>query len=149
MTTSGTGLPGTPAEFGPRAIAAVIDFVVPQVVLFLGFILAAIIGGTIGGLLGFLLIIGAMAFFVWNLVLQQGSTGQTLGKQKQNLKLVSDQTGQPVGAGMAFVRWFVAGAVGSATCGLYYLADYLFPLFDDPGKKRLTDKMLNFSVIQL
>lgn len=146
MTTSGTGLPGTPAEFGPRAIAAVIDFVVPFAIYFLSVIL--FLPGGFLRFISFLLFLGSMAFFIWNSVIQQGSTGQTLGKQKQNLKLVSDQTGQPVGAGMAFVRWFIPLVLASCT-GIYGLADYLFPLFDDPGKKRLTDKMLNFSVIQL
>jgi uncharacterized RDD family membrane protein YckC len=72
--------------------------------------------------------------------------GQTLGKTQQNLKLVRDDTGQPVGPGMAFARWLVAGLIAVFTCGIGGLLDYLWPLWDDQNK-RLTDKILKFSVI--
>ena len=67
-------------------------------------------------------------------------------KKKLNIKLVRDNTGQPVGAGMAFVRLFLAGLFGSFLFGIYTLLDYLWPLWD-PEKKRLTDKMITMSVV--
>ncbi|MCP4227654.1 MAG: RDD family protein, partial [Actinomycetia bacterium] len=74
------------------------------------------------------------------------TTGQSIGKQQQNIKLVADATGQPVGGGMAFVRLLVAGVISFVSCGIAGLLDYLWPLWDQ-DKKRLTDKILNFSVV--
>ncbi|MDH4364140.1 MAG: RDD family protein, partial [Acidimicrobiia bacterium] len=77
-----------------------------------------------------------------NLIIRQGQTGQSIGKSQQNIKLIADVTHQPVGAGMAFVRYLLGGLINIAC----YI-DFLWPLWDQ-DKKRLSDKVLNFSVVQ-
>ena len=55
-----------------------------------------------------LLIVGAvvsLVFNIYNLVVRQGRTGYSLGKTIVGIKLVKISTGQPMGAGLCFVRW--------------------------------------------
>ncbi len=114
-----------------------------------GFILA-LVAGAIADALGLIMLlvtyVAAVGVSIWNLLIKQGSTGQSIGKEKQGIKLVKDETGQPVGGGMAFVRYLVAGLLSGVTCGIYGLLDYLWPLWD-PEKKRLTDKIVKMSVV--
>lgn len=140
---------GTPAEWGTRFVAWLIDYGIVFGIYIVGFILA-LVAGAIADVLGLLMLlvtyVAAIGFSIWNLLLKQGSTGQTIGKEKQNIKLVKDETGEPVGGGMAFVRYLLAGLISGVTCGIYGLLDYLWPLWD-PEKKRLTDKIVKMSVV--
>lgn len=143
------GLAGQPAEYGQRVIAYLIDLGLTLGIYIVGLILAAIAGAIsegLGTVVGLLAVLGYLGFIIYNSVIMQGSTGQTFGKRQQGIKLVADATGQPVGGGMAFVRILLASFLGVITCGLYAIADLLWPLFDGE-KKRLTDKILNFSVV--
>ena len=140
---------GTPAEWGTRFIAWLIDYGIVLGIYLGGFILA-LVAGAIADVLGLIMLfvayVGAVGVTIWNLLIKQGSTGQSIGKEKQGIKLVKDETGQPVGGGMAFVRYLVAGLLSGVTCGIYGLLDYLWPLWD-PEKKRLTDKIVKMSVV--
>ena len=140
------GVSGPPAEFGQRAIAYLIDLA-PIV----GWYILVIIAGVIADVLGLLaLLFGGIAIFayvIWNFYIVQGKTGQTIGKQKQGIKLISDQTNEPVGALMTFVRYLVAGAFG-LLCGIGQLINLLAPLWN-ANKKTYSDQILNMSVIQV
>ena len=142
---------GTPAEWGTRFVAWLIDYAMVLGIYVVGFILA-VVAGAIADALGVLMLVvtylGGVGFSIWNLCLKQGSTGQSIGKEKQGVKLIKDETAQPVGGGMAFVRYLVAGLLSGVTCGIYGLLDYLWPLWD-PEKKRLTEKILKMSVIKV
>lgn len=72
----------------------------------------------LGGLLG-------LVFAIWNRVVQQGRTGQSIGKSALGIVLVSARTGQPIGAGSAFLREIVHNIVD----GIIYVG-YLWPLWD-------------------
>jgi uncharacterized RDD family membrane protein YckC len=54
-----------------------------------------------------------------------GTTGQSWGKKALGMKLVSEETGQPIGPAMAFVR-DICHILDSVTC---YIG-WLFPLWD-------------------
>ena len=136
---------GVPAEYGSRVIAYLIDAGIVLGIWIAVFIVAIILGAindALAGIVGLLGYLGIIGFAVWNWIIRQGTTGQTIGKEQQNIRLVADATGQPVGGGMAFVRYLL-GSVLSSFCYI----DLLWPLWDEE-KKRLTDKILNFSVIQ-
>lgn len=140
--------PGTPAEWGVRAVALLIDWGIGLGIAVVGGILAGIgfaIADAIGILLVVVLIGVYLAYFIWNFCVRQGTTGQTIGKEKKGIRLVKDDTGQPVGSGMAFVRYLLAGIIGGF-CGIYTILDYLWPLWD-VDNKRLTDKMVTMSVV--
>ena len=77
----------------------------------------------------------SMVIWVWNRVVQQGRTGQSIGKAAMKIVLVSSRTGTPIGAGSAFVREIVHVVDGSLYIG------YLWPLWDR-RKQTLADKLV-------
>ena len=144
---------GAAASFGKRAVAFIIDSVISSIVVAVALVAVGLVlrfasVDAESATAPLLLVTGlaAFIFWLWNQVIRQGKTGQTIGKKMQQIKLVSDATGQPVGAGGAFLRQLVAGAISGVTCGIGALADYLWPLFDADGK-RLTDKVMKFHVV--
>ncbi len=84
-------------------------------------------------LLGGLLSLG---LFLWNRVFQTGRTGQSVGKAAMHIYLVSVTSGQPIGAGSAFIRE-IAHVVDS----ILYLG-YLWPLWDR-RRQTFADKICN------
>lgn len=100
--------------------------------------------GNASGVGILLIVIGAIAsiaVFVWNVCLKGGRTGYTVGKGVLGIRLISESTGQPIGAGMAFVRQ-ITHLLDSIPC---YLG-YLWPLWD--GKRQtFADKILKTIVV--
>lgn len=76
-----------------------------------------------------------LAALIWNRFVQQGRTGQSIGKSALNLYLVSARTGTPVGAGTAFVREIV-----HIVDGILYVG-YLWPIWDN-RKQTFADKIV-------
>lgn len=141
---------GRPATFGSRVIAFLIDSAIGIGIYVAGLIVAAVLGAVsdvLGGLVLVVTVLASFGFVVWNYVILQGSTGQTLGKRQQGIELVADNDGRPVGAGMALIRWILAAAISFVTCGIAGILDYLWPLWDDDNK-RLTDKILKLNVVK-
>lgn len=97
----------------------------------------AVIGGLLIGL-GVLL---SIAISLWNRVFKMGRTGQSVGKKVIGLKLVDDKTGQPIGAGMCFLREIVSNVVNQ----VIYLS-YLWMLWDD-NKQTIADKAVHSTVV--
>ncbi len=103
-----------------------------------------ITGGT-GGAGGFLVImLAAVVAFVIQLyfLYMQGTTGQTPGKKLTNIRVISEQTGQPIGFGMSFVRC-LAHLLDGFAC---YIG-FLWPLFDAKGQT-FADKVMNTVVVR-
>jgi uncharacterized RDD family membrane protein YckC len=124
-----------------RVGASLID-AVPVIVAGIVFgILAAIIGSFGFSLfLYFIFAVGSLGYSVWNRWIQ-GGQGQTIGKRMMNIKLISEETGQPIGTMNAFVRdicHFVDGVI----CDI----GYLFPLWD-PKKQTIADKIMKTVVV--
>lgn len=129
---------GQAVEFGPRATAWAID-VGPYWLI--GIITTFVIDGIIGILLSLL----SLAYLLFNKGYKMGSTGQSFGKESQNIRLVSENTGQPIGIGMAFVRLIVS-LVFVFLCFIPYILDHLWPLWDGENK-RLLDKIFSTKVV--
>lgn len=73
---------------------------------------------------------------------QGGKTGQSWGRKALGIRLVGEQTGQPIGPGMAFVR-DLAHVVDALIC---YIG-FLFPLWD-AKKQTLADKIVKTLVVR-
>ena len=71
-----------------------------------------------------------------------GTTGQSWGRKALGIRLVSEQTGQPIGAGMAFVR-----DLTHVLDGMPCLIGYLWPLWD-AKKQTFADKLLKTAVVR-
>ena len=125
---------GTLAEWGPRAVGLLLDSAVGLAIYLGGFVVAGIVG-TVSAALALLVMLATLAvylgWFVVNLV-EQGQTGQSLGKRVVGLKLVRADDGQLTGAGLSVGRGF-------AHC-LEFGIGWLFPLFDDK-KQTFADKI--------
>jgi uncharacterized RDD family membrane protein YckC len=70
-----------------------------------------------------------------------GGQGQSWGKKALGLKLVSEDTGQPIGMAMAFVR-DICHALDSLACFI----GWLFPLWD-AKRQTFADKIIRTIVI--
>ena len=79
---------------------------------------------------------------MWNYCLKQGRTGYTVGKGVLGIKLIKQDTGQPMGAGLSFVRQ-LAHIVDAIPC---YLG-YLWPLWD-AKRQTFADKIMGTVVIE-
>jgi len=123
------------ANWGQRVGAYLIDWI-PQFVL----IVLAVVTIRVP-ILAVLFWLASIGWIIYNRFYKAGTTGQSLGKKALNLKLVSEQTGQPIGALMAFVRdicHFVDGVI----C----YVGFLFPLWD-AKRQTIADKIVGTVVI--
>jgi uncharacterized RDD family membrane protein YckC len=92
-------------------------------------------------LLDVVLYIALIVVALYNKIWLEGKTGQSWGKKALGIRLISEQTAQPIGPGMAFVRG-LAHFVDGVICDI----GYLFPLWD-AKKQTLADKIMNTIVI--
>lgn len=155
---------GPIADFGSRAGALIIDSLLTLIGLIpiiIGAVLLVIAGpetdesgftieGTgngglaaTGGLVIFLGILTSWGIQIWNRIFRMGRTGQSVGKKVMGLKLIQDQTGQPIGAGTAFAREVLSGLVNQ----ILFLS-YLWMLWDD-NRQTLADKVVHSTVIRV
>jgi uncharacterized RDD family membrane protein YckC len=81
----------------------------------------------------------ALGTWAWNRIVQQGRTGQSVGKAAMKIALVSGTTGKPVGVWTAFLREVAHVLDGVLVVG------YLWPLWDDQ-KQTLADKLVDTEV---
>ncbi|UUZ61241.1 RDD family protein [Nocardioides sp. B-3] len=150
------------AHWGKRVGASLIDGLLGTVAQFPYFIGSAMAAGsatittdpvtgeitsTGGGVSGFAMLLMALgivmgpAFFVWNTCFKQGRTGYSIGKGVMGIKLVKAESGQPIGAGMSFVR-YLAHILDTIPC----LIGYLWPLWD-AKRQTFADKIIGTYVI--
>jgi len=92
--------------------------------------------GAVALTIAILLWLATLGLQIYNRWILQGRTGQSWGKQALKLRLLSESTGQPIGAGMAFVR-DLAHIVDSLAC---YLG-WLWPLWD-AKRQTFADKLV-------
>jgi len=126
--------PGNYANWLQRVGAYVIDYI-PFVILY---IIGIVTHNTAILVLFLLVAIGITGYNRWY---QAGRTGQSWGKRVLGITLVSEQTGQPIGAGMAFVR-DICHFVDSIICDI----GFLFPLWD-AKRQTLADKIMRTVVV--
>lgn len=88
---------------------------------------------------GYLIMLGIA---IWNQFIRQGRTGWSIGKQVVGIRLLKEDTGQPMGAGMCFVR-AIAHIVDAIPC---YIG-FLWPLWD-AKRQTFADKIMTTVVVQ-
>ncbi|GAB2676683.1 RDD family protein [Kribbella swartbergensis] len=152
----GYGVPQAPlAGWGPRVGAYLLDGLLSGLPVLIGYgVLIANIASradnpypddepqTYAILVFVASLVVSLGVTLWNRVFRQGRTGQSVGKSALHLRLVDSQTYQPVGAGKAFLREFLAWIFNNA-CFL----NLLWPLWDDQ-KQTWHDKILSTYVIR-
>jgi uncharacterized RDD family membrane protein YckC len=151
---AGAGWGGdTPGYYMGRALgnwpqrvgAYLVDSLIAGIPVFLAVILFTPEAGEpasgAGALVVFLLYLVSLGITVYNRWILGGRTGQSWGKQVFNLRLLRMSDGQPIGAGMAFVR-DLAHIIDALPC---YIG-FLFPLWDN-RRQTLADKIMSTVVI--
>lgn len=104
-----------------------------------GYATVATVGGSVVlTLLGALLTLGVA---IWNRWIK-GGAGQSIGKRVVGLRLLGEATGQPIGAGQAFLR-DLAHIIDSIIC----YVGWLFPLWD-AKKQTIADKIVKTVVVK-
>ncbi|XAS77379.1 RDD family protein [Dermatophilaceae bacterium Sec6.4] len=134
---------GTLSSWGTRVGGYAIDIIAPVIAFYIVLAIGAAIGGTLGGLLVLLGYLALLGFQIWNRWLMGGKTGQSIGRKQMGVKLISEETGQPIGPGMAFVR-DIAHALDSIAC----FVGWFFPLWD-AKRQTFADKVLKTVVIDV
>ena len=124
-----------------RVGAALIDVLVTSVPAIVANVLIAT--GNVNPLVTSLLGLVSLGLSIWNYLIRQGTTGQTVGKQVLGVKLVREADGQPIGVGSCFLR-----AICHILDALPLYVGYLWPLWD---KKRQTfaDKIMSTLVVRV
>ncbi len=95
---------------------------------------------TLNAMYWIFLVLG-LALNAYNRWYLAGKTGQSWGRKALGIRLVGEQTGQPIGPLMAFVR-DLAHIVDSIIC---YIG-FLFPLWD-AKRRTLADKLVKTVVV--
>ncbi len=131
-------LPYTP--WLTRVGAYLVDALPAWVVLAIG---GALVGhGGLGAGLGIIFYLAALGWTGYNRWYRAGTTGQSLGKSVTNARLINEQTGATIGAGMAFLR-DLAHVVDAIIC----YVGFLFPLWDSK-RQTLADKIVGTVVVR-
>ncbi|MGZ8737836.1 MAG: RDD family protein [Nocardioides sp.] len=151
------GYPGAPGGYAPPAPYAdwikrvggyLVDVAVllpAYVIVFIGLGLGSADNSAVSSFGLILLGIGYLAIFgiaIWNMIIRQGKTGWSIGKQVIGIRLIAEKTGQPLGPGLTFVR-MLAHILDSLPC---YLG-YLWPLWD-AKRQTFADKIMGTVVIE-
>lgn len=145
------GMPSSAyANWGLRVVSAIIDGVVPGVLVGIGVLIdggsssydptSGVTTRSAPGAIYWLLVLAAAAFGIWNSIILQGRTGQSLGKRAMGTTCLKESTMQPLGPGMQFAR-----QVAHILDNICYVG-YLWPIWD---KKRQTfaDKIVGTVVV--
>ncbi len=122
------------ANWGQRVGAYLIDYVPIFVLELIGII-------SRNAFVWLLFILASLAWWIYNRCIQAGRTGQSLGKRTLHLRLISENTGEPIGAGMAFAR-DICHILDSLAC---YIG-WLFPLWD-AKRQTFADKIISTVVV--
>ena len=144
----GYGAPAPYAEWIKRVGGYLVDVAVLVPAYLVGFLGAAIASADndamsiVGALIAIAGYLAAIGVAIWNMIFRQGRTGWSIGKQVVGIRLLKEDTGQPMGAGMCFVR-AIAHIVDAIPC---YIG-FLWPLWD-AKRQTFADKIMTTVVVQ-
>lgn len=90
--------------------------------------------------IGSVIMMGGLVWDVFNRWITAGRTGQSWGRRKMKIMMISEQTGAPIGPLNAFLRDLV-----HVVDGIFYLG-YLWPLWDEK-RQTFSDKIMTTIVV--
>ena len=149
------------ADYGPRAGAALIDWLIVGVATFVIYLILSAIAlsgdaaAIAVGLVSLVAWVGVFAVYYIVTMNRTGeNNGQTVGKQVLGIRVVQE-TGAPMDTGRivireVLIRGLLFGAVTFLTLGfggIIYVLDYLWPLWDDQ-RRALHDMMAKTRVVK-
>ena len=91
---------------------------------------------TVGVMVMWGALLVGFAYLVWNYGYRQGTTGSSIGKSVLKFKVVSENTGQPMGFGSSLLR-----QITHVVDAVPFCVGYLFPLWT-AKRQTLADKIM-------
>jgi uncharacterized RDD family membrane protein YckC len=151
---------GQLAEWGTRFLGRLVDGALSAAGVVVIYLVGALLGVIVFGIAGAdedsatvvgiimvvvlgLLYLALIAFNIWNVCYRRGTTGQTIGQKVAKIKTISEETGQPIGFGGAFLRELCHILDGIA-CYIGWLA----PLWEQK-KQTWADKICKTVVVHV
>jgi uncharacterized RDD family membrane protein YckC len=130
------------ASWGVRVGAAIVDGIPSWILVGIGYLIAG--PSSDDPSIGPLYYVFALLALAWTIYNRWylGGQGQSVGKKALGLRLINEQSGQPLGFGGAFVR-DLAHIVDGIIC---YIG-FLFPLWD-AKRQTLADKIVGSLVVK-
>ena len=142
------------ADWLTRLMAEIIDYAAwfaAWVPVAIGIIIGIVIGGAAG------VMVGLFGFFVTVGFLYAVATtymhGQSVGKRMMGTRVIRTD-GSPVGWGFnlilrqILIKFLVVGTVGEVSLGIFFLLNYLWPLWDRE-QQAVHDKMASTYVVRV
>jgi uncharacterized RDD family membrane protein YckC len=126
------------ASWGQRVVAGLVDYGILAVIA--GIIAGVAIGSGAVGLIGIVSLLNLVNVF-YNICYLGGVQGQTFGKKAAGIKLIREDSGQPVGYGLAFGR-----AILHIVDVLPIYIGFFAPLWD-AKRQTFSDKIVNTLVV--
>jgi len=96
--------------------------------------------GIVPIVIGGIIMLGAFVWNIFNRWITAGRTGQSWGRRKMKIMLISEQTGAPIGPLNAFLRDLVH------TVDSFLYLGYLWPLWDEK-RQTFSDKIMTTIVV--
>lgn len=135
MEYTGAPAAATPySDWITRVLAYLVEYV-PALLVY--FIFAFILRNAILDMIVYLAFLG---YLIWNRWIL-GGQGQSIGKKVMKIRLVSEETGQPIGTLNAFIR-DICHFVDAIIC----YVGFLFPLWD-AKRQTIADKIMKTVVV--
>jgi uncharacterized RDD family membrane protein YckC len=123
-----------------RVGAYIVDFLPYGILLGIGSAIGRNDDGTFGVIYWICLLVG-LGYWIYNRWIL-GGQGQSIGKKALGLRLIKEETGQPLGAGGAFLR-----DICHIVDGIICYIGFLFPLWD-AKKQTIADKIVKSLVVK-
>lgn len=124
-------------DWGKRALGGLVDYIAAGVVFSIVVNVLSNVSSALSIIVNLVLSVGWFLFLGY----KSGTTGVTFGRSLAKTKLVSEETGQPIGVGPGILRQF-AHIIDAIIC---YIG-FLFPLWD-AKKQTIADKIMKTVVI--
>ena len=149
MTEAPAGSGKAFAGWGSRVVAVIVDAI--PTALLLGVLTAAFgessasdgnASFSLNGGPFLVYLVGAIGWFVYNWLIRQGGTGQTVGKKMLGIGVFKAGTSEPLGAGLTFARQLTH--ILDSIC----LIGYLWPLWDKE-KRTFADMIMSSRVYKV
>jgi uncharacterized RDD family membrane protein YckC len=134
-TPSYSGVPAAVYSDWIHRVAAYLIETLPALIIYYIFVFAIHVV-----ILDFLVYLVFLGYVIWNRWIL-GGQGQSIGKKVMNIRLLSEETGQPIGTLNAFLR-DLCHIIDSVIC----LVGYLFPLWD-AKRQTIADKIMKTVVV--
>ena len=130
-----------------RVAAYLVDVIISSALYFVLVITLLLTGGSDSGVASFLLLLigvgSSIGLSIYNVIIQQGRTGQSWGKRILGVELLDDYSATPIGPMKCFVR-----QLAHMVDGMAFYIGFFWPLVDSK-RQTFADKICSTVVVKV